>query len=96
MKKLLVVPIMVAYYLLMAVLWPIALVLIVISYSAEWVHDLSDQVGGYYEDYLMKPAAHINLYALRIMQSDKTIKWINEASNKLKNGKPIDEEGGAQ
>lgn len=90
MKKLLVIPIMLVYYLLMAVMMPIQLVLIFISKTSEWVEDFTNQVSIYYEDYLMKPAARIYSYALEIMRSDKTIKWINEASNKLKQGKPID------
>jgi len=90
MKKLLVVPILLCHYLLMAVLLPIAIVMICIRYVAECVLDFSDNVISCYEEYLVKPSAKIYLYALRIMQSDKTIKWINEASEKLKHGKPID------
>ena len=90
MKKLLVIPIMVAYYLLMAVMIPIQLMLIFISKTAEWVEGFTNQVSIYYEDSLMKPAARIQSYALEIMQSDKTIKWMQEASKKLKQGKPID------
>ena len=90
MKKLLVIPIMAAYYLLMVVMLPFQLVLICISRTAEWVENFTNQVSIYYEDYLMKPAARIHTYALQIMQSDKTIKWMHEASEKLKHGKPID------
>jgi hypothetical protein len=90
MKKLLVIPIMGAYYLLMVVMIPIQLLLIFVSKTAEWVEDFTNQVSIYYEDYLMKPAARIQSYALQIMRSDKTIKWIEEASKKLKQGKPID------
>ena len=96
MKKLLVVPIMVAYYLLMAVMFPIQLMLIFISKTAEWVEGFTNQVSIYCEDCLMKPAAQIYAYALEIMRSDKTIKWMYEKSAKLKQGKPIDEKGGAQ
>ena len=42
MKKLLVIPIMGAYYLLMVVLFPIKLILICISHVAEFVEDLAN------------------------------------------------------
>ena len=90
MKKLLVIPIMGVYYLLMLVLFPIQLFLIVLNRSFEWLEDFTSDVSGYYDDYLMKPSQTIYRYALRIMKSDKTIKWINEASEKLKQGKPIE------
>lgn len=90
MKKLLVIPIMLAYYMLMAVIFPIQIILIVLNRTFELFYDFTNDVSGYYEDYLMKPSQTIYRYALRIMKSDKTIKWINEASNKLKQGKPID------
>ena len=90
MKKLLVIPIMVAYYLLMVVIIPIELVLIFISKTAEWLEDFTNQVSFYYKDYLIDPAARIQSYAQQIMESDKTIKWMQEASNKLKQGKHID------
>lgn len=90
MKKLLVIPIMAAYFLLMLVLFPIQLLMIILNRAFEWLEDFTSDVSGYYEDYLMKPSQTIYRYALRIMKSDKTIKWINEASEKLKQGKPID------
>jgi cell shape-determining protein MreC len=90
MKKLLVIPIMAVYFLLMLVLFPIQLILVVLNRSFEWLEDFISDVSGYYEDYLMKPSQTIYRYALRIMKSDKTIKWIEEASEKLKQGKPID------
>ena len=90
MKKLLVIPIIGAYYLLMSVLFPIKLLLICISHVAEFVEDLSDKVSIYHEDYLMEPAERIYRYALRIMQSDKIIKHLNDISERLKQGKPIE------
>ena len=90
MKKLLVIPIMAVYFLLMLVLFPIQLLLVVLNRSFEWLEGFTSDVSGYYEDYLMKPSQAIYRYALRIMKSDKTIKWIEEASEKLKQGKPID------
>lgn len=90
MKKLLVIPIMLAYYTLIIVPFLIQLLLIFISKTAEWLQSLADQSSICLDDYLMKPAARINAYALEIMRSDKTIKWIHKASEKLKQGKPID------
>lgn len=90
MKKLLVIPIMLAYYLLIAVPFLIQLLLIFVGRTAEWLQSLADQMSIYLEDYLMKPAARIHAYALQIMQSDKIIKRMQEASKKLKQGKPID------
>lgn len=90
MKKLLVIPIIGAYYLLMAVLFPIKLLLICISHVAEFVEDLSNKVSVYHEDYLMEPAERIYRIALRIMRSDKIIKHLNDISERLKQGKPIE------
>ena len=90
MKKLLVIPIMGAYYLLMAVLFPIQLLLTCIIHAVEFVEDLTNRVSIYHENYLMEPAQRIYRYALRIMQSDKILQYINEASERLKQGKPID------
>lgn len=90
MKKLLVIPIMLVYYLLMAVPFIFQLLLIFVSKTAEWLQSLADQLSICLEDYIMKPASRINDYAIRIMQSDKTIKRMQEASNKLKQGKPIE------
>ena len=90
MKKLLVIPIIGAYYLLMAVLFPIKLLLICISHVAKFVEDLSNKVSIYHEDYLMEPAERIYRYALRIMQSDKIMKRMQEISNRLKMGNHIE------
>ena len=90
MKKLLVIPIMGAYYLLMAVLFPIQILLICISHGAEFVEDLTNKVSICHEDYLMEPAQRIYRYAHRIMQSDKILQLINETSESLKQGKFID------
>ena len=90
MKKLLVIPIIGAYYLLMAVLFPIKLLLICISHVAEFVEDISNKVSIYHEEYLMEPAERIYSYALRIMQSDKIMKRMQEISNRLKMGNPIE------
>ena len=85
-------PIMLIYYLVMLVAFPLQILLIIINRSAEWVEDTTGDLSSYYEDYFMKPFAHIYAYALGIMKSDKTIKWIHEASERLKQGKPIDKE----
>lgn len=90
MEKILVVPIMLVYYLLMAVPFIIQLLLIFVSKTAEWLQSLADQLSICLEDYIMRPAARINDYAIQIMRSDKTIKWMHEASKKLKQGKPIE------
>ena len=90
MKKLLVIPIMLAYYLLIAVPFLIQLLLIFVSETAECMQSLANQLSIYLEDYLMKPAARIHVYALQIMKSDNIIKRMQEASNRLKQGKPID------
>ena len=90
MKKLLIIPIMGAYYMLMAVLFPIKILLICISRMAEFVEDISDKVSIYLEDYLMEPAGRIYHFAIRIMKSDKILQHLNEISERLKQGKPID------
>lgn len=90
MKKLLVMPIILMYYLVMLVVFPLQIILIIINRSAEWTEDFTGDLSRYYEDYFMKPFACIYAYALAIMKSDKTIQWINKASNKLKHGEPID------
>lgn len=93
MKKLLVIPIILIYYLVMSVSFPLQIILIIINRSAEWTESITGDLSNYYEDYFMKPFARIYGYALTIMQSDKTIKWMHEASKRLKQGKPIDKEG---
>ena len=92
MKKLLVIPIMLIYYLVMLVAFPLQIILIIVNRSAEWTEGITCDLSNYYEDYFMKPFARIYGYALSIMKSDKTIKWIHEASKRLKQGKPIDKE----
>ena len=79
-----------AYYLLMAVLFPIQILLICISHVAEFLEDFANKVSIYHEDYLMNPAQRIYSYAHRIMQSDKILQNLNEVSERLKQGKPID------
>jgi hypothetical protein len=90
MKKLLVAPIMVMYYLLMVVLFPIDILLICICHAAEFIRDFTNQVIIGYDDCIMRPIIRIHSYALDIMKSDKIIQRINEASKKLKQGKFID------
>ena len=79
-----------AYYMLMAVLFPIQILLICISHMAKFVEDITNRVSIYHEDYLMNPAQRIYRYAIRIMQSDKILQHLNEISERLKQGKPID------
>jgi len=92
MKKLSVIPIILVYYMALLILFPLQVVLIVVNRSAEWIEEISSDLSGYNERYFMTPFARIYGYALTIMKSDKTIKWINEASERLKQGKPIDKE----
>lgn len=90
MKKLLVIPILLVYYSVMLILFPIDIAIIVLQRGAEFLSNVLERVNWSYDDYVLKPSARICGYALQIMKSDKTIKWINEASKKLKQGKPID------
>lgn len=90
MKKLLVMPIMGMYYLLMLVAFPIQIVLIVVNRFAEWLENTTSDLSIYYEDYCMKPFASIHAYALDIMKSDKILQQIDEAYKKMKQGKPIE------
>ena len=92
MKKLLVIPIILVYYSVMLVLFPLQIILTIVNRSAEWVEGTTGDLSASFEEYFMKPFARIYGYALTIMKSDKTIKWIHEASEKLKQGKPIDKE----
>lgn len=92
MKKLLVIPIILVYYSVMLVLLPLQIILIVVNRSAEWVEGTTGDLSASFEEYFMKPFARIYGYALTIMKSDKTIKWIHEASERLKRGEPIDKE----
>lgn len=84
MKKLLVIPIMLMYYLLMIVLFPIEILLICICYVSEFIRDFMNQVIVGYDDYLMRPIARIYAYALDIMESDQIIQRINEARKRMK------------
>ena len=90
MKKLLVLPILLLHYSLMLILFPIDIVIITLQRGAEFLSNVLDRVNWNYYDYVLKPATKICSYALEIMKSDKTIKWMREASEKLKQGKPID------
>lgn len=81
---------MLLYHLLMLVAFPLQIVLIILNNSTEWLNNTTSVLSIYYEDYCMKPFARIYYYALDIMMSDKIIKRMQEASNKLKQGKPID------
>ena len=90
MKKLLVIPILLLHYSVMLILFPIDITLIVLQRVFEFLSNVLERVCLYYEDYVLKPSGRICNYALKIMRSDKIIKWMNEASNKLKQGKPID------
>lgn len=90
MKKLLVIPILLLHYSVMLILLPIDIVIIVLQRGAEFLSNVLERVNWNYDDYVVKPAAQICGYALQIMKSDKTIQWINETSEKLKQGKPID------
>lgn len=89
MKKLLVIPILLVHYSVMLILFPIDIAIIVLQRGAEYLSNVLERASWNYDDYVLKPAAQICGYALRIMKSDKTIQWINEASEKLKQGKPI-------
>lgn len=90
MKKLLVIPILLVHYLSMLILFPVNTVLIVLQRGFEFLSDVLERVNLNYEDYVLKPSSQVCGYALKIMRSDKIIKWIKEASEKLKQGKPID------
>lgn len=90
MKKLLVIPILLLHYSTMLILFPIDIVFIVLQKGMEFLSNVLERVNWNYEYYLLKPSTRICEYALKIMRSDKIIKWIEEASNKLKQGKPID------
>ena len=90
MKKLLVLPILLVHYSAALILFPINITLILLQRGFEFLSDVLERVNCNYDDYVLKPSARICEYALRIMRSDKTIKWIKEASEKLKQGKPIE------
>lgn len=86
MKKLLVIPIMLLYYLLMLIAFPLQIVLIILNRFAEWLNNTTSDLSVYYEDYCMKPFATIYAYALDIMESDQIIQRINESYEKMKQG----------
>ena len=89
-KKLLVILILLVHYSVMLILFPIDIVFIVLQKGVEFLSNVLERVCWYYEDYILKPSSRVCEYALKIMRSDKIIKWIEEASNKLKQGKPIE------
>lgn len=78
------------HYSIMLILFPIDIAIIVLQKGMEFLSNVLERVSCNYDDYILKPAARICDYALQIMRSDKIIQWINEASKKLKQGKPID------
>ena len=90
MKKLLVIPILLLHYLAMLILFPINIVLIVLQRGFEFLSNVLERVNWNYDDYVLKPSSRVCEYALKIMRSDKIIKWMKEASDKLKQGKPIE------
>ena len=90
MKKLLVLPILLVHYSAMLILFPINIILIVSQRGFEFLSDVLGRVNWKYDDYVLKPSTRICEYAIKIMRSDKIIKWMYEASKKLKQGKPIE------
>lgn len=90
MKKLLVIPILLLHYSAMLILFPIDITMILLQRGFEFLSDVLERVNLQYDDYVLKPSSRVCEYALKIMRSDKIIKWMNEASDKLKQGKPID------
>ena len=97
MKKLLVILILLVHYSTMLILFPIDIVFIILqkgmeflSNVLEFLSNVLERVCWYYEDYILKPSGRVCEYALQIMRSDKIIKQMKEASNKLKQGKPIE------
>ena len=87
MKKLLVIPIMLMYYLLMLIAFPIQIVLIIVNRFAEWLSNITSDLSIYYEDYCMKPFAKIHAYALDIIKSDKNLQQKNQDYNRIKQEK---------
>lgn len=84
MKKLLVIPILLLHYSVMLILFPIDIALIVLQKGVEFLLNVLERVNWNYNIYVLNPATRICGYALEIMKSDKIIKRIREASNKLK------------
>lgn len=62
MKKLLIIPIMIMYYLLIAVLFPIEIILICVRCAAEFIVDFTNKVINSYDTYLMEPFSRIHFY----------------------------------
>ena len=90
MKKLLVIPILLVHYLAMLILFPINIVLIVLQRGFEFLSNILDSVSCYYDDYVLKPSSRVCEYGIRIMRSDKILQHLNEISERLKQGKPIE------
>ena len=90
MKKLLVIPILLLHYSAMLILFPIDITIILLQRGFEFFSNVLERVNCNYDDYVLKPSSRVYEYALKIMRSDKIIKWMNEASDKLKQGKPIE------
>ena len=90
MKKLLVIPILLVHYSAMLILFPIDIALILLQRGFEFLSNVLEHVNFNYDIYVLKPSSRICEYAIRIMKSDKTIKWMEEASKKLKQGRPIE------
>ena len=74
----------------MLILFPIDITLILLQRGFEFLSNVLEHVNYNYDVYVLKPSSQVCEYALKIMRSDKTIKWIKEASEKLKQGNPID------
>ena len=90
MKKLLVLPILLVHYSAALILFPINITLILLQRGFEFLSDVLERVNSDYDYYVLKPSARICEYAIKIMRSDKIIKWMYEASEKLKQGKTIE------
>ena len=90
MKKLLVIPILLLHYSAMLILFQIDITLISLQRGFEFLSNVLERVNWNYDNYVLKPSGRICGYAIKIMRSDKIIKWIEEAQNKLKQGKPIE------
>lgn len=90
MKKLLVIPILLVHYSAMLILLPINIVLILLQRGFEFLSDALERINWNYDDYVLKPSSRVCEYALRIMKSDKIMKRMQEASEKLKQVKHIE------
>ena len=74
----------------MIILFPIDITLIVLQRGFELLSNVLERICWQYDDYVLKPSSRICTYAIRIIKSDKILKRMQEASNRLKQGKPID------